>query len=243
MKQNQVIAITNGKKSQTEKTITKIYQSLEKTDLFSGVDRIYRPIDDEGIKRPAEKKLVQETVDKSLDLFKTSMIDMINFVATMDIGNCSAKANIVVDGKIVAEAVPATHLIFLDKKLTDIHTFMTKLPTLDASEKWSWNSNIGCYSAEPRETTSTGKVFQHKVLYEATKEHPAQIEKFTIDQIVGYWTTVAMSGNIAVDDKKRLIENTRKLHDAVKIALEEANSIEVTVSNIGEKVFNFIFSK
>jgi hypothetical protein len=243
MKQNQVIAITNGKKSQTEKTITKIYQDLGKAELFSGIDRTYRPIDDEGVKRPPEKKLVQKTVKNSISLFREPMEDMINFVATMDVGNCSAKADIKIKGKTVAKEVPATHLIFLDKQLEKVKTFVNSLPVLDAAEEWEWNSNTGCYASEKRETASTAKIIKNNVMYEATKEHPAQVQPYSIDEVVGYWTTINLSGNIAVDEKVQLLAKVQEMQDAVKVALEEANGIEVSVQNTGKLVMDYLFGE
>ena len=241
MKLNQVIAITIGKKAQAQKEVTKIYQKLGKLDQFMGLERVYRPIDEEGVRKPSEKKIVQNTCEKSIAGFLKTMSDMINYVATMDYGNTKAVARIEIDGEIIADDVPVTHLIFLEKKLIDIITFVQNLPELDISENWAYNENVGYYVSEPHETTSTSKVLKHKVLYEATKEHPAQIEKFTIDEIVGYWTTTLMSGSISVEQKKEILGKARKLQDAIKVAREEANSIEVNLIKTGDKILDYIF--
>lgn len=242
MKQNQIIAITNGKKSQAEKELTLIHHSLKKVDLLSGIDRTYRPINDEGAQRPPEKKIVQTTVRKSIEKVSNVMENLINLVSMMDKGNCEAKADIVVDDEIIAEGVPATHLIYLEKRINEeIATFVNHLPTLDSAEEWSWNSNIGCYSSEPKESTSTAKTLKHKVLYEATKEHPAQISEYTIDEIVGYWKTILLSGNIGADDKEKMLVKVRKLADAIKIAREQANMTEVSKSDVGTKVIDYLF--
>lgn len=47
-KLNQIIAISAGKKSQTHKTITEVYQNLQKASLLEGISRTYKPKDDEG---------------------------------------------------------------------------------------------------------------------------------------------------------------------------------------------------
>ena len=41
-KLNQIIAIANGKKTALQKSITEIYQRLQKAELFSGFARQYR---------------------------------------------------------------------------------------------------------------------------------------------------------------------------------------------------------
>jgi len=243
MKLNQVIALVKGKKSQSQETITKTYQLLEKkSDLFSGISKVYRPKNEEGDRRPPEKKIVQQTVPNVLNTIKESYKDMINMVATLDNGNCIAKADVIVDGKVLLKGVPATHLIFMEKQLEDISTFISKLPILDIAEEWSWNPSAGYYTSEPRETSSTAKTIKFHVAYEATVQHPAQIKETTIDEIVGYWTTILMSGNIKADDKKELLVKVRKLSDAVKIAREEANSVEISESNFGTLVTDYLFS-
>ena len=241
MKQNQVIAIVKGKKSQAERTKIKTYQILERSDLFSGIDRTYRPKNEDGDRKPPEKKIVQMTVEKCIQAVKESNEDMMNLVATMDIGNTEAKANVVIGETVLLEDVPATHLIYLEKRIEDLISFISQLSILDVAEEWSWNENIGCYSAKPRETTSTSKTLQHKVIAEATEHHPAQTVQYSIDEIVGYWTTISLSGNMAADDKKGLLERAQRLSDAVKIAREEANSIEVKKSEIGSLVLSYLF--
>jgi len=40
--------------------------------------------------------------------------------------------------------VPATYLLFLEKQLTDLHTLVSKLPVLDASETWVFDQAADC---------------------------------------------------------------------------------------------------
>lgn len=241
MRQNQIIAITNGKKSQAEKELTRIHHDLKKKDLLGGIDRTYSPVDEAGARRPSEKKIVQTTVRKSVVEVSTMMGDLINLVSRMDMGNCEAFGTIKVGDTIIAEKVPATQLIYLEKRVQDMADFIVALPVLDAAEAWQWNPNTGCYTSEPRENTSTAKVLNHKVLVEPTKEHPAQVSEYTIDEIVGYWKTVMLSGNMAADDKEAMLNRVRKLADAVKTAREEANMVEVPESTLGDQVTHYLF--
>ena len=243
LKQNQVIAIVKGVKSQAEKVTKKVYQKLEKSDLFSGIDRTYRSKNEEGDKRPPEKKIVQQTVQNCIVEIKEVNRDMINLVATMDIGNRSTVADIIIDGKVLLQEIPATHLIFLEKRMEDFITFISKLPVLDVAEEWEWNENVSCYTSKPRESSSTGKVLQHKILVEATEHHPAQVEKYSVDEIVGYWTTILSSGNIKGDDKKSLLDKARLLSESIKIAREEANMEEVQQAKVGTVIMDYLFGE
>jgi hypothetical protein len=167
---------------------------------------------------------------------------MLNVVATQEYANCEAKSDVTVDGNKVLENVPVSYLLFLDKQLLDLETFFTKLPTLDNVENWVFNSNSDIYGAEPYETTKTKKVLQHKVLYEATEQHPAQIEKWTEDVVVGKWVTRKYSGAIPATLKKTYIDKIKKLREAVKFARESANSIDVNNVEISNKLFNYILA-
>ena len=238
---NQIIAVVNGKKSQTQKTLTEIHHSLQKTEPLFGISRSYQPKDEEGEKLPAESKHVQVKVKESIDKAAAALTDLFDVVATQDQANSSARADIVVEGRALLSQVPVTTLLFLEKQLTDIHTFVEKLPTLDPAETWHYDPTQDCFATDPVQTTRTKKVPRAFVKYEATKEHPAQVETFTEDTIVGHWTAVKFSGAIPAKRRNDLLERVRKLQDAVKMAREEANSAEVQNVKIGERLFSHLF--
>lgn len=242
-KLNQIIALTAGKKSQAHKTITEAYQNLQKTSLLEGISRNYKPKDDEGEQLPPEKKLVQSKVKDSVRGVVAALTDLFDIVATQDQANCQARANVQVDGTVVLKNVPVTTLLFLEKQLVDIHTFVEKLPTLDPGEAWSYNPDVDHYASEPYQTTKTKKVMKNHVKAEATKEHPAQVETYTEDVVVGYWTTIKFSGSIPAKEKNELLDRVRKLQEAVKLAREEANGMEVETKKIGAAVLQHIFGK
>ena len=144
------------------------------------------------------------------------MTELFDIVATQDQANCIARANVTVDNVAVLKDVPVTTLLFLEKQLVDMHTFVEKLPTLDPGESWSYNPDVDHYASEPYQTSKTKKVMKNHVKAEATKEHPAQVETYTEDVIVGYWTTVKFSGAIPAKEKNEILDRVRKLQEAVK---------------------------
>jgi hypothetical protein len=115
------------------------------------------------------------------------------------------------------------------------------LPTLDPSESWSWNEQQGAYATDPVKTTRTKKVLRNHVKAEATDRHPAQVEVYTEDVVVGYWTTTKFSGAVPASEVAELLERVGKLAEAVKRAREEANSITVTDSNPGAAILGYLF--
>jgi hypothetical protein len=58
---------------------------------------------------------------------------------------------------------------------------------------------------------------------------------------VGHWKTVKFSGALPAKRINELIERVEKLQRAVKFAREEANGLEVTDRQTGEKVFRYLF--
>jgi hypothetical protein len=240
-KLNQIIAITAGKKGQAHKTITDAYQALQKAGPLEGISRTYKPRDDDGEPLPPEKKLVQFKVSDAIESVTAALTELFDIVATQDAANCLARANVVVDGTPLLKNVPVTTLLFLEKQLVDLHTFVEKLPTLDPGEAWSYNEDVDHYASEPYQTTKTKKILKNHVKAEATKEHPAQVETYTEDVVVGYWTTVKFSGAVPAREKNEKLQRVRKLQEAVKSAREEANSADVELKKLGAAVLQYVF--
>lgn len=240
-KLNQVIATVSSKKTKATQVLTDAYHRIQKADLFAGISKTYQPKDEEGDRLPPEQKSIQVKANDLIRDAVQALTEMYDVVATQDAANCSAKADVVVDGKAVLKQVPVTTLLFLEKQLTDITTFVSKLPTLDPAEVWQYNESSDQYATFPQETARTKKVPKAFIKYEATKEHPAQVDMFHEDVVAGYWKTTKFSGAIPAKKKNELLDRVRKLHEAVVKAREEANSIEAPNTSIGKEVFTYIF--
>ena len=241
-KLNQIIAIEKGVKSNSFQELTEAHHLLQKPSLLAGISRTYQPKDEEGEQFPPEFTRVQasaETVIKDTAKILTKLFDV---TAAKDWANCQARADIVVDGRTLAADVPATYLLFLEKQLVDMHTFVKKLPTLDPSETWVFDPSSDTYATEAVQTAKTKKLPKNHVKAEATEKHPAQVEVFHEDVVVGYWRTVKFSGALPASRVKELLDRVDKLQQAVKFAREEANSLEAPDKKVGESVFGYLFS-
>lgn len=239
-KLNQIVAVVNGKKTEAEKALTEVHRKCTKPELFNGLHRTYRPLDEDGETFPDESKPVEYTTDQALEDSRNILTGLFDVIATQDYSNGAAVADVIVDDNAILENVPVTYLLFLEKQLTSLNTFIAKLPTLDVGENWTKDSNRDLYVGSQYDTHKTKKVLQHKVLYEATKEHPAQVEKWTEDTRVGTWINQKSSGSMPLVEKRVLLEKVKKLQDAVKFARETANSVEVAPVKVGDKVFNYL---
>ena len=76
---------------------------------------------------------------------------------------------------------------------------------------------------------------------EATEKHPAQVEVYYEDVVIGYWRTIKFSGALPAKRVNEVVERVEKLQAAVKFAREEANGVEVVEQETGEKVFRYLF--
>ncbi len=241
-KLNQIIAVEKGIKSRSFQELTEAHQQLQKLAVLSGISRTYRPKDEEGETMPPESTRVQIKSEEVIRTTVESLTKLFDITATKDWTNVKARADLVVDGVTLLSQVPITYILFLEKQLTDMHTFIKKLPVLDASETWVFDSAADCWATEPVQTLRTKKVPRNHVKAEATEKHPAQVDVYYEDVTVGFWRTVKFSGALQAKRVNELLERVEKLQQAVKFAREEANNTEAEDQKVGERFFNYLFA-
>lgn len=241
-KLNQIIAIEKGVKSRVYGEVSELHKSSQKPELFNGFVKTYRKRDEEGEDYPPERKKVQINATDALGRIGELLTELIDVTATKDWANCQAVANVEVDGRVLIKDAPAPHLLFLEKQLTDLHTFIVKLPVLDEADDWLKDENSGLYKTAAIPTHRTKKVQKPIVLYEATKEHPAQTQLITEDVTVGYWDTIKHSGALPAPRKQQLLERVEKLAKAVKFAREQANGVASPPQQIGGALFDYLLA-
>lgn len=238
---NQILAIEKGTKTRTQRDLTDAHHALQKQALLNGIARTYQPDADDGEKLPPEATRVQVRARDMIKRTEEVLSELFDITATKDETNTIARADVVVNGKKILTSVPVTTLLFLEKQLVDIHTFVKKLPVLDPSEAWTVDSAQDCYTTEPVYTLKTKKVMRNHVRADATDKHPAQVDTYSEDVRVGSWKTVKFSGALPQKDVNELLGRVAQLQQAVKFAREEANSVEAKNRSIGKEVFQFLF--
>lgn len=240
-KLNQVIAIEESTKKREYADLTRAHQAFQKDALFNGFVRTYQPRFEDGVKYPDEKNVVQKNGPQLLKQVIGHQAELFNIVATKDVGNTAAKADVTVDGKVLVADAPVTFLIFLEKRLVDLRTFVSKLPALDPAKEWTYDAARAMYSTPPEQKLKTRKVHKAIVKYEATKEHPAQTELVTVDEPEGTWVQTDLSTAFPADKIRELLERIDVLEKAVKTAREQANGIEVMRQKAGDAVLGYLF--
>jgi hypothetical protein len=243
IKLNQIVAVEKGIKSKSFQDLTEAHHAVQKAALLSGISRTYQPKDEEGDTFPPESTRVQLLAENVLERTAATLTRLFDVTATKEYANCEATADVKLpDGTVLLSTVPVTYLLFLEKQLTDLATFVKKLPVLDASESWVHDSATNAWKTEPTQTHRSKKVYRNHVKAEATERHPAQVETYTEDVTVGYWTTVKFSGALPAKRVAELAERVEALHHAVKFAREEANNTDVVDVKVGEAVFGYLFA-
>jgi len=238
----EIVAVVQGLKARTQKRVTELHHLCQRDGVFAGLARTYTPSDDDGERQPPESKRVQADAIAILQQAAEAWKELFRAVATQDQTNCEAKADVKIDGTTILEQVPVTHLLFLEKQLADIRTFLAKLPVLDPAFEWHRDEQRDCWATPPIETTRTQKQPKVVVKYDATEQHPAQTELFTEDVRVGTWATTHLSGNLPADHGRAMLRRVDQLIDATKAAREQANSTSVVTADHGDNLFDYILN-
>ena len=243
MKLNQILAIEANKKKHHHELISELHKATQKEVLMNGFHRIYEPRDEEGESLPAESQKVQFKYKEVIEQMSEKLVELIDLTATKDWSNCEAKADVVVEGEVFLEGVPVPHLLYLEKQLEDMRTFVAKMVELDPGENWSWDANSGQFRSDVVEQTKKQKKKLPLVLYHATTEHAAQTQVIDEEVIIGSWKKTKFSGAIPGPTKKKLLVRIQTLSDAIKFAREHANSTEAISKQVGKKVLGHIFQE
>ena len=242
-KLHQILAVESGIRNQSQTDLTQAHHGLQKAELLQGIYREYQSVSEAGEKLPPERQLLQVKVPDVIRRTQEIMERTFDVIATRDFANCEAKADVVLeDGTTLVKGAPTTYLLWLEKRLDDLHTFVSKLPTLPADIEWAWSSEQNCWkNKEEIKTHRTVKSEFHQIVVPATDKHPAQVVKVTKDEIAGYWTTHKYSGALPVKDVKSMKDRVEALQRAVKFAREKANEVEVKDVKVGGAILKYIF--
>ena len=215
----------------------------EKPALFMGAIRTYTPFTEDGIDYPEENQAMSTTVAEKLTYTNKSIVKYYDALLQKESTNQVAKADLVVDGEVIAKDLPATFLLGMESRLRKVREVYAMIPTLSVGTEWKADEGKGkgVFSmVHPEEKMKTQKTMKSTVLYEATENHPAQIDKWEEVENVGKYTKNVWCGMVSPARKSELLDRIDLLIRSVKKARQRANSTEVIKSNIGAALLNFI---
>jgi len=245
-KLHELLAVESDLESVSKKTTEEAIKTFKsKTQHFLAMHRVCEMFDEESRDQapPDEFLSMVTTVHDKLDYVGGKIGKYYDAVLQKELTNQTTKADLVIDGKVIEKDLPATFLLGLETKLKKIRELYESIPTLAPGVEWVPDENQGSdvfKMKHPEEKYKTAKTFQHKVLYDATKEHPAQIERWEETVNVGKFTKDVWSGMISSADKAILLGRLDKLLQAVKKARQKANNIKVIKRDIGRTLLDYI---
>ena len=246
MKLSQVIALETDAKQRIQGVVTKIHKAMMKSDLYDGSTATYETTREGEEAFPPKKVKVRLVAEQALSEMAEQWVELVDWTAAKDFGNCSegARADVIVDDVTLVEKAPVPLLLFLEKQVTDLRKAIDVTPTLDEAEDWVYDDSLGYHrTKEPVKTHKTKKLQKGLVLHPPTVEHPAQTQMITEDVVVGYWTGNKFSGALTPIRKKTLLRRTNTLLGAIKVAREEANHSKVDTKNIGDGLYKFVLGQ
>lgn len=246
-KLHELLAVDANLKGQATKCRTELQGTLEKKrHLFQEKLVTFTPDAENGKAETREQSDIQTSVRKEVTWLNGILIKSIDASYAIDIANTLAKADIVLDnGEVVANDVPATALLQLEKRVKEVLEFVKFIPTLDPAKGFALDADRGAGIYKAREVTkaSTQKLDDFVTVAPATKEHPAQVVKVTKDIKIGTILEQEWSALIMPIEKADLLERGEELLRAVTQARSRANSQEVDVAThkIGGSLLDVIF--
>ncbi len=242
-KMHELLAVEADAQGQFKNILAETKNVFGKGNLFIGHLRKLEMFEDDGVKHPEERAELTTTVATRLDYNNKAVVKYFDVLLQKESTNQVAKADVVVDGKTLAAGLPATFLLGMESRLRELRDVYVTIPTLTQAVRWEKDEGMGTgvyRAAFPEEKLKTSMKFKSQVLYAATKEHPAQIEKWEEQVPVGKYVKDYWCGMITPARKSELLGRIDVLIAAVKKARQRANSTEVVKNNIGKALMGFI---
>ena len=233
--------------SKTNKLIIEGRETFAKRhDHFDGFSKIYKADREDGVfeeESLTERKEIVTTVEAKLRYVMSALKNQIDVRLQKDRTNCIAKADIVVDGIVLATDVPATTLLTLEDQMRELRSVIEVIPTLEPGIKWVPAPEVGenvRATEHPIVSIRTKKQVVYKEVSKATDKHPAQIVPEQVDLPFGRYTTVKFTGRISPAEKMRLMDRLEHLTIAIKQARARANETEVVSVTISDNLLGFV---
>jgi len=241
---HQLLAVEGQQRGEADRRIAEGRKTFSQKEDHFNETTVHEHAIVEGLpEKPAEHSPMITTVDDKLEFIWDQVGRVFDIHLQKGSANQKAVANVILDnGTIVANDVPATVLLTLENdllpKLRDLYD---TIPTLRPGIKWAADEHDNNVFIAPVEVKyRTIKKVVPLIMYEATKEHPAQVREISED-IPSYRSeTTRRSGVWTAKQKSDAKARIDELLSAVKQARQVANDVEHPDLHIGDKVMSYI---
>jgi hypothetical protein len=242
-KMHELLAVESSVTANYQRDLDETLKVLGRPDLFTRqVSKKSFFAEEDQKLNTTETKEITTSVKERLKWFANIADSFYDVVAQKDLTNQKAVADIVLDdGSVLLSAVPATTLLAMETRLQDWRKVLSATPTLPSGISWEWDANEGLWkNEEPVVTFQTKKTAKAVVLYEATKEHPAQVKEVFEDVPVARITKDTYNSMLTSAQKAELIGRLDNLLKAVKQARQRANNVEADKTKIGHALSKYL---
>lgn len=245
-KLHELLAIEGSLESQANTTRQELANSFEKKrHLFNSQIKTFYPSADGAEPVQEEVSSIQTTVEKEFTWISGFLAK--SYDASLQVAEANTKARgsiTLANGTVLADNVPATALLELEKRMNELLTLVKAAPTLDPAKGYTQDTACekGVYKAREITSVRTRKDSIPLVLYEATDKHPAQVQIQQKDVPIGNVKTLQWSSELTPLRKSEIISRVEDLIRAVRQARVRANEQEVEQVTIGEKLLGYVFA-
>lgn len=235
-KLHELLAVEGDLRAKAQQAVKDI-KGLFGSNKLVGQSRTYRPYQDQEPQASESQHLATTASDELSRLHGV-------FGTWMDAAIQKEVTNVLTSASVdtLGLELPAPALLNLESRLAEIRAVYVSIPVNSESEIWNWSEDLGCWASEPRTTYRTQKVPERLVKYEATEEHPAQVDVYMRDAQVGEWTTLIHSGAFSPVQKQKCLDRIDELIGEIKRARQRANCQEARDVHVADKIFHFIHS-
>jgi len=246
-KLHELLAIENDTRAQAEATRKDLENTFDKKGHHFTKKVVTFKSNSDGVPDKVESQLnLQTTVASELKWISEKIGKAIDTGHQVDVANTTAKADVTLDsGDVLLKDLPATSLLRLEHRLTEVRSLVHSIPTLDPAKGFEPDpkEGEGIYRARNDERQRTEKQFSFQVMVPATDKHPAQVKELMLDKPIGTILTQEWSSLITVSDKGRMLDRIEELLRAVKKARARANDMKIddAKDKIGAKVLDYVF--
>ena len=246
MRIHEVLPVADSLKGQMAKVIADLGSTFkDKRHLFSEQVIQVNPFKETEKSSEERQSTLQSTVPQELKWVSETIAKAIDASMMVDNANTVAKANIELDGQVLAANVPATSLLELEKSITRVKELINLVPTLDPAKGYTpCADRDNVFKARDVNKTRTKKEKQVLTLAPATDKHPAQVQVYDADVAVAKLIEQEFSGMVTPQAKADMLGRVEDLIRAIRSARARANNVEVPqTTKIGQVLLDYVLVK
>lgn len=192
-----------------------------------------------------EEKKVSETVPSKLDYVNSHMRALLDLDYQIEHANSAAAADLVIDGTVVAAAVPVGFLLTIENKFKEYRAVIEMIPTHAPGIEWVVDpdqSSKGDILRAKNDQRSflTKKKPVYQIVVPATPEHPAQVKESHDDVRVAEVITTVYTSTISPAQKSDMLGRCDAVIQAAKRARQRANDTTISEERIAQPLLDYI---